>query len=246
MTTLHTLENLIAEYRLDAEGWDSVNARLTDFSGHGNHLPIAVAATPTYVTRDGFQHIDFTNTYYFHGDFALPTRFSSVFIGTINAPASEGNLYLWATAKNNSNQENYVDNLSITDADYLSNTYRRKSLLFTSQAARLNDVAGVSATSSTFTAGAINIATAVSASAKLKCAKGTDQPTIGEFTGNTTMSAAAIQGQFFRLGQLKATLGVLSSGNYVSGKRLFLYADDVTEQAGWVAARDAAIVEWGI
>lgn len=245
MASLRTLENLIAEYRLDAEGWDSVNARLTDFSGHGNHLPIAIAATPTYATRDGFQHIDFTNTYYFQGEFALPARFSSVFIGTQNANA-EGICHVWAAAKNKNTADNYDDTLALNDAEYLTNTYLRKAFYFVSNLPRLYDGAGISGTGTTFAAGSINISTAVCADAKLKCNTGTGAFGIGEFTGSTPASHATTHGQFFRLGQLKGTLGALGSGNYVSGKRLYLYAGDVTEQADYAAARDAAIAEWGI
>lgn len=238
----------IAHYKLDAEGWDAANARLADASGFGNHLGIVNAASPTYATRDGFQCIDFTNTYYFHGEWALPPLWSGVFVGCVNLPGVEGTCYPFATARNKTADNNHTDALTLTDAEFLTGSYLRKALSWNTNAPRNYDGIGAVATAPAWTAGAMNAVTFATTRSPhgLKIANGVGAAVFTAFSGTQDKSSGSATGQFVRVGQLKGTLGALTAGNYVSGKRLYLFAGDVFEHPDYASALAAEIAQWGI
>jgi hypothetical protein len=78
MTLQSNAGRLRAHWRLSSSGYDASNARLTDQSGNGNHLP-KLAGTPNFGTFGGQPSMEMKGDVYFGGaaDF-VPTKFTVV------------------------------------------------------------------------------------------------------------------------------------------------------------------------
>lgn len=239
--SLQDLDTCVAAYYCDSDG--VVGGNLIDQTEFGNDL--VGAGTPVFATRDGFEVMDFDNAFWFEGMSPLLPGGSMVLVGVVDIDAGSGSLHVVNTAAKNAAVGNFdavpPDN---SDADWLSSTYQRKSIFFTSNSARGFDRVGTSATAGNFTAGAMNIVTAAFPTVPYEIQAALGTGTVAASAYSAAVSAPRT-GAMVRIGHLKASGGI-TAGKYCAAKRVYFFRGNVFDHAGFAAAMAAEKVLWGV
>lgn len=242
---LKELSTCVAAYSCDATGYDSISKKLVDGSGYGNHLDLKVGTAPIFATRDGYQVMDFDNTYYFEGDSPLPPAGSIVLVGVTSHTGGDGNLYIINTASRKALAGNFdavpPDN---SDSEWFAGTYGRRPIFFNSMSPRIFGwTGGQQAIGSAFSAGQMNMfsASVNQAPAQLQAATGAQSRQVSNFSKN---AHASIYGDMLRIGHIKASDTL--SGSYIALKRAYFFLGNVFEHPEFEAARAAEMAAWGI
>lgn len=244
MAGFDSLNNLIAEYHLEAAG--VVGGQLVDQSGFGNHLPLVVG-TPQYAVRDGILMMNFDNSFYFEGDNVMLSGGSTVVVGCAHMVGNEGNLYPVNTSTIKAGLGNFdaipPENV---DADWFGSTYQVRALSFgQSRAVTLFDRTGVASPGGLWTngqanlfAGCFDIATQTAIGAR-----GSDAPASSAVASGVT---TAREGALMRIGQVRQAAGYPAGVGYVSAIRLYFFNGNVFNHPDFTTARAAEIALWGL
>jgi hypothetical protein len=241
MAGMIDLDTCVAAYHCESAG--VVASELVDQTAYGNDLAL-VTGTPVFTTYDTFECLDLNNTYWFEGPSALLPSGSIVVVACVDGIAGDGNLEAIITSSPIDEDDDHEGLEALTDAEWLSSTYERRRVFWNTNAPRISDRIGTSATTASFTASQMNIVTGawLTELGTLNGATNTETPIVGTYTNNYNASRI---GNLMRVGQLK-TSGGITATRFLALKRIFIFTGNVFTHADYATKLAAEKALWNI